>query len=275
MKTFTVTGGTGYIGSKLLEYLSKNEDNYIYSIVRENSIPKVERDNIEYVVYDETEKSLETPIKHSDYIIHLGALYTTADDEASTKNLIDSNILFSTLIFNVANRMNKNAAIASASTFSALDGKGVYAPPTLYAATKSAVETIAHYYKDLSVHFLAFPDTYGPGDWRNKIHNILARNQVWPFQFKSSSSQEMRLLHVEDIIGHLLASLQDNSKGVKTHDIYAEGVLTTLGELSKLITDKECLFNENELNVDIPSQPREVSTPTGYTNKHDEIKFDI
>lgn len=268
MSIYTVTGGTGYIGSKLLEHLSQNEDNHIYAIVRLTSKVKVKADNIEYVIYDETEKSLENPIKNSDYIIHLGALYTTANDEDSLKDLINSNILFSTLIFNVANRVNKNVVIAAASTFSSLNGLGELNPATLYAATKSSVETIAHFYKDLSIHFLTFPDTYGPGDWRAKVHNLVIKNEKWPFEFRGNSEQQIMLLHVDDVIGHLLASLENKDKGVHIHDIYSRGSLLTLKELSEQLTDNECVFNDDADIVDIPLLPRKESKLTGYVERY-------
>jgi len=271
--TYTVTGGTGYIGSKLLEHLSQNENNYIYAIIRMGSELKIQRDNIEYVVYNRKEESLEKAIANSDYIIHLGALYTTKDDEYYVNQLIDSNITLSTLIFNVANRVNKDVVIASASTFSSLNERGGYEPATLYAATKKAVEDIAHYYKDLSIHFLTFPDTFGPGDWRPKIHNILAKNEEWPFVFKSPALQEMSMLHVEDVIGHLLSSLNNRAKGVHYHDIYAEGIYVTLKELSEIITDKECQFSTENPFVAIPKEARVFSTKTGYENKYKELKF--
>lgn len=273
-KFYTVTGGTGYIGSKLLEHLAKDENNYIYAIVRENSKAKFEAKNVEYVVFDGTEESIQNTIEISDYLIHLAALYDTRNDEQTTKNLIDSNILFSTMLFNVANRVNKDIIITSASTFSALDGEGTYAPSTLYAATKSAVETIAHYYKDLSVHFLTFPDTYGPGDWRTKVHNLVLRNQKWPFEFRSHSEQQIRMLHIEDVIGHLLASLDDKEKGVHIHDIYSTGALITLKELSEELTENECLFNDSAEIVKIPLNPRDISKPTGYETRHKKVKFD-
>lgn len=272
-KVYTITGGTGYIGSQLLKQLSKDSNNFIYAIIREDSKIKVESNNIKYVVYDDTESSLEKAIENSDSIIHLGALYTTGENEESLKSLIDSNILFSTLLLNTASRVNKNAVIAMASTFSSLDGEGSYAPSTLYAATKAAVETIAHYYKDLSTHFLTFPDTYGPEDWRTKIHNIVLRNEDWPFQFRSSSKQLIRMLHVDDVVGHLLASLDNKEKGVHVHDIYSSGSLLTLKELSEVLTDNECLFNEDEEVVNIPTEARNISTPTGYTEKHSSVSF--
>ncbi len=265
---YTITGATGYIGNQLLKHLAMSDDNYIYAIIRKGSKIRFASDNVEYVIFDGTEKSIEYEIENSDYLIHLAALYDTRNDEETTKNLIDSNILFSTTLFNVANRVNKDIVIASASTFSSLDGEGAYAPATLYAATKSAVEIIAKYYSDLSVHFLTFPDTYGPKDWRNKIHNILVKNEKWPFEFRSSSKQQIMLLHVEDVIGHILASLEIKDKGVHIHDIYSSGTLLTLKELSEEITDKECLFNETADLIEIPLFPRKQSTLTGYVEKH-------
>ena len=272
MKTYTITGATGYIGSQLIKHLTNNGD-FVNAIVRQDKhYPHLEHKNIKVFLYEE-ECDLEQPIENSDYIIHLGALYTTQEDARATIDLINSNILFSTQIFNVAKRTNPNAVIASASTFSSLDGHGNYSPSTLYAATKSAVETIAKYYRELSIHFLTFPDTYGPGDWRPKIHNILAKNKEWPFQFRSSGKQEMRMLHVEDIIGHLLTSLENEEKGVHIHDIYAEGILVNLKELSEAITERECLFDESSVIVEIPKKERDGSTLTGYKNKHSKLRF--
>lgn len=274
-KVYTVTGVTGYIGSKLVEHLAE-EGHVVYAIVRESSKLNpllTENGNVNLVIYNGDEGSLESAIAESDYVIHLGALYTTAQDETSTKNLVASNILFSTQLFNAANNVNKDVVIATASTFSSLDGNGEYSPASLYAATKTSVEIIAKYYKDLSIHFLSFPDTYGPGDWRTKVHNLVLKNEKWPFEFRSSSKQKMRMLHVEDVIGHLLASLEQDEKGVHFHDIYETGTILTLKELSEVLTDKECLFNESAEIVQIPMKAREFSKPTGYKVKHKKVSF--
>lgn len=270
---YTVTGGTGYIGSKLLEYLGEQEDTQVYAIIREGSKPRIFKNNIVYINYDGTEESIQDVIYYSDYLIHLGALYTTNIDETSVLDLINSNITFSTLLFNVANRINKDIIITTASTFSFLDENGEYAPTTLYSATKKAVEDIAHYYKDLSIHFLTLPDTYGPGDWRPKIHNILMKNKSWPFIFRSRSDQEIRLMHVEDVIGYLLGSLEITEKGVHIHDIYVEGELLTLKQLSERITIMDCEFTESAELTKIPKQTRKESIDINYKKKHKYAKF--
>lgn len=272
-KIYTITGGTGYIGSQLIQELSSNKENRIYVIIRESSKPRIFGENIYYITFDGTEKSIEFAVKNSDYLIHLAALYDTKTDEKTTKNLIESNILFSTILFNIADRVNPEIVISTASTFSSLNGRGEDAPLTLYAATKQAVECIANYYNNLSIHFLTFPDTYGPGDWRNKIHNILKRNESWPFQFKSRSDQKILMLHVEDVIGYILTSLQIVDKGVHIHDIYSEGELITLETLSKRITNEKCLFNESAETIEIPLQAREISKKLNYKKKHNKFKL--
>lgn len=272
MKTYTVTGGTGYIGSKLLAHLSEQEDNLIYAVIRPGSRPKVVKNNIVYVIFDGTESSVELPLHESDYLIHLGALYTTDTKEDSVNDLIVSNITFSTILFNVAQRVNPQIVITSTSTFSSLDGDGNYKPASLYAATKKAVEDIAQAY-DLSIHFLTLPDTYGPDDWRPKVHNLVIKNQKWPFEFRSQAKQQIRMLHVDDVIGHLLSSLNQKDKGVHIHDIYSEGILLTLEDLSTLLTDKECTFSSNAEIVKIPTKARSISKETGFINKHKTVSF--
>lgn len=273
-KVYVVTGATGYIGSQLVKSLVK-EGHFVEVLVREDKdYPEFKNESVMVTVYNKDESSIEHAVEWADHVIHLGALYTTENHEQATIDLIESNVLFSTQLFNAVRNINPDVTIAIASTFSSLGKNGELAPTTLYAATKSAVETIASYYKDLSIHFLTFPDTYGPNDWRPKIHNILMKNNVWPFQFRSPSNQMMRLMHVEDIIGHLISSGFDNSKGVHFHDIYDEGTLISLKGLSELITNKECLFNDDTEIIEIPKFAREISKFTGYKNKHKEIKFE-
>ena len=96
---------------------------------------------------------------------------------------------------------------------------------------------------------------------------IMASKNGLAFEFRSywTRNEDYK---IEDIIGHLLSSLNNGEKGVHIHDIYAEGILVNLRELSKLITDKECLFNDNGVIVEIPKKAREISKKTGWVNKH-------
>lgn len=271
-KTYTITGATGYIGGTLLSQVY-NEDDVFNVIVKKGSDTNsfLGYNNIYVYEYDGTETSLIEPIKNSDYLVHLGAYYTANDSPENILELLNSNVVFSSQLFNVANTHNKDISIVTASTFSSFDNDGSLKPLTFYAATKSAVETIAHYYTDLSIKFLTFPDTYGPYDERPKIHNILLKNEKWPFQFRSSSEQKIAMLHVYDIIGHLLEALEITDKGVHFLDIFKTAPVISLLELSKLITDKECLFNENAKLLPLPNKTNRKTTDSKYENKYTDL----
>lgn len=272
MAKYTITGATGYLGHQMLTKLAADDNNYIYAIVRKDSNIKTIKDNVEYIIYDGSEVALEHAIENSDHIIHFGALYDTRKDAGVTKNLIMSNILFSTQIFNVAERLNPAISIVSASTFSALNEHQQYQPSTLYAASKRAVEDLACAY-NLPIHFLTLPDTCGPDDWRPKIHNILKKHKgPEPFEFRSGLSQEMRIMHVEDVIGHALSVLENKENGVHIYDIYATAELITLRDLGLIVTEQECVSTTDSV-VKIPKQAREVSKLTGYENKYKSFKL--
>lgn len=271
MRKIVVTGATGYIGHKLIEKLLQEGSNYIYAVVREDSNIRIEEnDNLEYVFYDGTEISLVDCISDSESIIHLGALYSTKTDPETTIDLINSNILFSTQIFNVANTYNKNISIVSASTFSQLSETLEYSPATLYAATKKAVEVIAEYYKDLSINFVTLPDTYGPGDWRNKVHNLAMKSPY--FEFRSPKNQEISLLYIEDVLGHLLSISNVKYKGTHFYDIYATGTKLTLEELAPHICKGNYKFLEINDLVLLPAFERQTSEYSGYENQYINIK---
>lgn len=272
MTKYVITGATGYMGSRLISQLEKDENNYIYAIVSPRHKNIKNKKNVEYIIYDGTEKSLELPIQNSDYLIHLAAVAYKTSSPDEINNMLDSNVKYSSHLFNVANRLNKNIVISIASTFSSLNVNSDYYPETFYAATKKCIEMIAEYYRDLSIHIYTIPDTFGPNDNRPKVHNLLKNNTTWPFIFKSRSSQLIRLLHVDDVLGNILEGQLNNSSGTHYHDIYSEGILLTLKDIKNIMTDKECIFTEDSVVLDIPLKPREHSTKTGYKIKYTEFK---
>lgn len=270
-KTYAITGITGYIGSQFLEYLLKNTDDKIIGIVRDKNDVKVkENERLKYVTYNNNEWSLENAIKESDYLIHLGALYTTLRTPSAVKELNISNILFSTQIFNVASRVNPNIKIVTASTFSSLDETGNYKPASLYAATKKAVEDIAEAYNDLSINFLTLPDTYGPNDWRNKVHNLAMKNDN--FEFLSYPEQEIALLYIDDIIGHFLSVLTNAEIGIHYFDIFSTAPIIKLEDLAKIVCKESYSFKKVSPIVKLPYNKRSFSEDSNYKNKFMNIE---
>ena len=239
----TVTGGNGYIGSHLLQEVCKG-DRYdeISVVVRpESSNEHLPQDSrIKVYEYNGTAESLRPAVENSDYVIHLGAVYTTAKTDEAVESLLSANIGFSTKLFQAVNSVNPEASIVSASTFSAFDEEYRYAPKSFYAATKAAVEVIAAGFQ-LKVAFVRLPDTYGEGDWRTKVHNLLRDavvRQDKQFNFQKPDYQVINLAHVEDVCRALLHTARithEESAGVSFYDLFYPENNITLGEVATAI----------------------------------------
>lgn len=245
MVNVLVTGGNGFIGGRLLRQLVSNtRTGNIYAVTRKGSanahLPESLR--ISQVVYDGTADSLKEAVADSDYIIHLGALYSTRQDDTTADALIASNISFTVHLLQAAAAVNPDASIVSTSTFSAYDGDYRYAPQSLYAATKKAVEVLAAAYP-LRTSFLRLPDTYGPGDWRAKVHNLLRKavtDREVSFSFQKPQEQVVNLAHVDDVITALIhvAQLRRHTEpGVQVYDLFYPSNDVSLGELAQLIIE--------------------------------------
>lgn len=109
-----------------------------------------------------------------DAVIHLAALYVNQHKPADIFELANSNIVFGTHILEA---MTKNgvAKFLNIGTRWQHLGNKRYNPANLYSATKEAFKAILMYYetRGLKHKTLEFGDTYGSGDTRKKIMELL------------------------------------------------------------------------------------------------------
>lgn len=240
---FAVTGATGFMGSQLVTRLL-DEGHTVNAVVREGGsnavIDRLHSQRLNVVGYDGTMDSLVSAVENADYVIHLAALFTTKGDDASVKSLLKSNIEFSVNLFEAVRDFNPNAGIASASTFSAYDANGDYAPATVYAATKAAVETLAPAF-GVKIAFLRLGDTFGTDDWRTKIPNLvrdaIKRNDT--FNFMSPAEQKINLTHTDDVLDALIEAArqvgEETSPTVRSYDLFYPENELDLGEMADIL----------------------------------------
>lgn len=243
MANILVTGGNGYIGSRLLERLANNySSGLLFAVTREGSdnLHLPENRRITPVEYDGTVESLLDGVDKCDHVIHLGALYSTKKDDETLDALIQSNITFSLHLLQAITRVNPKVTFTSTSTFSAFDSEYNYAPQSVYAATKTAVEILAEAFP-VRATFLRLPDTYGPGDWRPKVHNLLKRavqSHDVSFSFGKPEHQVLNLAHVDDVLTalvHAAVLRRHTNPGVDIYDLFYPENNITLGEIADLV----------------------------------------
>ena len=180
MRRVLITGITGYIGSKLARELLT--DCEVYGLVRKPLNLKYIADivpNIQFVYYDGSYDSMSEALKLSqpDLVYHMAAYYTGSHGPEHIPKLLDSNITLGAHLLG-AMAEHKISALVYASTIVAHYQGAEYRPLNLYAATKQAFSDLLLYYTDVglvSAVSVIISDTYGPGDNRPKILNIIKR----------------------------------------------------------------------------------------------------
>jgi len=137
-----------------------------------------------------------------DVVFHLASLFLTDHQPGQVQDLVGSNLLFGVQLAE-AMVATGQARLVNTGTSWQHFGTAGYRPVNLYAATKQAFEDLLAYYQDargLSGITLKLFDTYGPGDPRPKLVQILlgaARNGR-PLEL-SPGEQTLDLVHVDDV----------------------------------------------------------------------------
>jgi nucleoside-diphosphate-sugar epimerase len=202
VKKILLTGSNGFIGSNLLQYLSKN--NKVYTIIRKKSKNTYKNKNINQIYFNHYE-NLNKKLKliNVDVVIHCATHYIKNHDQADIKKLAESNILLGNILLENLTRMRVKKFINFSTVWENYDGKkdNFY---NLYSVYKKNFRNIIDYYKKiLTVKFynLIISDTFGNNDLREKIINTLRKNYKKGKITKIISKKLfINFLNVEDIV---------------------------------------------------------------------------
>lgn len=227
-----VTGGNGYIGSHLIQELTRKPGHTVFAYVNQNS-DVIDSLNIPEVVKIGKEE-LPDAIEQSETIYHVATNFQKTSDIESVSEMVNANVLFGAMLLSLAQLRGFNdPKFVGVSTFSSFDQAGNYNPANPYSATKYAFEALARAF-DVDTRFVRFSDTYGPDDVRPKVHNLLFKklSEGEPFEFQITPEQRMRILHVQDAVRGLIhASEIETEERHSTFDLYGPEI--TLGEIAR------------------------------------------
>ena len=180
MRRILITGITGYIGSHLARTFLPNCQ--VYGLVREPlNLTYIEDivPELHLLKYDGSFASMEAALREArpDLVYHLAAYYTGAHGGEHVPKLVASNITLGAYLLE-AMAAHGCPALVYATTYMTHYRGADYRPVNLYAATKQAFSDLLAYYTDvglLRAATLVISDTYGPGDHRPKVLNMVKK----------------------------------------------------------------------------------------------------
>lgn len=204
-----VTGATGYIGSHLLPALGREHE--VYAVVRESSETGAIENFIKGKVIFEKQSIYGLLAElMPDVCIHLAGVFYGEHTPENIESLLESNLVFAAVIFDAAASAGCRKFL-NTGTYWQQFSKESYNPVNLYAATKQAAEDILLYYvraKGCSALTLQIFDSYGPGDHRKKILNIIRDLKNGAQIDLTAGEQKMYYCHIEDLVSGYLQALK-------------------------------------------------------------------
>ena len=206
-----LTGITGFIGRNLANELL-NHGWEIHAIIREESnlsnLGNL-KNNCSFHTHDGSIESMIGIHKKLkiDVVFHLASLYLANHKAEEVSELITSNIQFSTqLLEGMLEGGSKK--IINVGSYAQHDNSEEFYPFNLYASTKEAFQNILYFYHlahGFSCLTLKLYDTYGPGDKRGKLINLITESILEGSDLKlSKGDQLINVSHVNDIVKHFL-----------------------------------------------------------------------
>jgi nucleoside-diphosphate-sugar epimerase len=269
MPSILITGSNGFIGSHLV--LKLLQTNYRISVLNRspttNPIFKTNKCFGDFC-YDGSESSINIALQETqpDVVIHLASYFIPRHSPEDVKSLIISNVDFPCKLLESMSQMGIKKFINTGTYWQHYQNSH-YDPVSLYAATKQAFEDILIYYvnsQKIDAITLKLFDTYGGGDTRRKVLNLLIDAATTQEKLKlSPGEQKLNLVHVRDVVSAYEVALKIllNRSGY-THISYGIGhsEIYSLQELAVAVEQVTGYAIQAEWGA-LPYRDREVMEP--------------
>lgn len=227
MKRVLITGITGYIGSQLAQALTAGC--IVYGLVRqplnEAYLTSELKEKLTLLPYDGHGESVLAALQAScpDVVYHLAAHYTAAHDMRSVPQLVESNVMLGTYLLEAMGAVQCRRLVYATTVTTHCTG-GSYRPLTLYAAAKQAFSDLVEYYTGtgaLAAAAVALSDTYGPGDRRPKVLNLIRQSALQGTTLNLTSGRQIyNAVYIDDVVQGLIRAAAALEQPGSTHRLF-------------------------------------------------------
>ena len=251
MSKYVVTGGAGFIGSHIAEYLSgKGNEVCVLDSLRTGLKPNLNNLNVHFIEGDVRDKSLlDEVVKNASAVFHLAALVSVPESLQKIKECIDINAIGTINVLEAAKRTGNCKVILSSSSANYGNNpelpkiETMYPEPmTPYAVTKLDGEYYLKMYLEqwgVPTASLRYFNVFGPRQNPKSAYaaavpifiNNALNNQ--PLTIHGDGTQTRDFIYVKDVVrANILAS----EKGSGTYNV-ALGNSTSIIQLAEQIIE--------------------------------------
>lgn len=237
-----VTGATGTIGQAITEQLILL--GYTVSVVVRNlQVSKaLFGDAVSHVVFEGEAFSPSLDGLHIDLVIHLASYSTSQDEKKEIIRLIDSNIVFVSLLLKELEHSHLKLFVNAGSFSEFHHNDGVLEPTYFYSATKTASCSIIEYFSKrhgfIFVNAVLY-SVYGREAKQKKIvdYMIDATRSDQPIPM-SEGHQVLDFIHIDDVVDFFLLLIQNYNFLSTPYHVYhiGTGKGTSIRELADIVS---------------------------------------
>ena len=257
MSKILITGGGGFLGRNLIDFLLRKTGHGIVSINRtKNSFSIESRDRVRVVYHDlrqEIDKNTSFEIGEVDYIIHLAAATCTKKSFVDPGNFIMDNVIGTTNLLEYVRRHVRGLKslfyLSSAEIYGQSSSETIFTetdapnPSSLYAVTKICAQELCISYKNLfkiPVVVGYAMNSFGPHQSSEKfipsmLKKIMKGKKVSiHLNVEGSTPCRRNYLHIDDLCDAIMFLAENGDSGEK-YNIVAKEESDNL-KLAKMIS---------------------------------------
>ena len=204
-----ISGGTGYVGSKIAAVLS---DSGYEVVVLTRRLPPSRSPGVRYVIHDMTSRSIASALEdaRAETVIHAAARYVRRHEAVDVGSMIEANFTIGVLMLEAAARIGVSRFLYTGSFFQH-SGSPPHLPRNLYAALKNAFEEILNYYatvEQIDGVSLTLCDVYGEDDPRPRLFTAAIAAAINGSTLRISKQEAYLVpVHIDDVTAAVKAAL--------------------------------------------------------------------